>query len=130
MIESVLLRHLLAVGLPDHARSALVTCLDSDLDASWVRRVLPEARLNELSQLEIEPITVLAEGSKLFTHFDQVLFFSSDRPPAVPRELVETINGHAIEGVDLPAEAVAELWRLGCSMVLADGQGLFVVNLS
>lgn len=130
MIESVLLRHLLAVGLPEHARSALVTCLDSDLDASWVRRVLPEARLNELSQLEIEPITLLEEGPKLFTHFDQVLFFSADRPPAVPIELVETINGHAIVGEDLPDEAVAELRQLECLMVLADGQGLFLLAIS
>lgn len=121
----MLLRHLLEVGFPERARSALVTCLDSDLDVSWVRKVLPEARLNELSQLEIEPITLLEEGPKLFTHFDQVLFFSSDLPPVVPKELVETINGHAIVGEDLPDETVAELRDLGCLMVLADGQGLF-----
>ncbi len=125
----MLLRHLLEVGCPEHARSALVTCLGSDLDASWVRRVLPEARLNELSQLEIEPLTLLEEGPKLFTHFDQVLFFSADRPPAVPIELVETLNVHAIEGVDLPVEAVAELGRLGCVMVAADGQGLFLLEI-
>ncbi len=126
----MLLRHLLEVGCPERARSALVTCLDSDLDASWVRRVLPEAQVNEVSQLEIEPITLLEEGPKLFTHFDQVLFFSADRPPSVPRELVETINGHAIVGDDLPDEAVAELRRLGCLMVLADGQELFLPAIS
>lgn len=126
----MLLRHLLADGLPERARSALVTCLDSNLDVSWVRRVLPEARLNELSQLEIEPPTLLEEGPKLFTHFDQVLFFSADRPPPVPKELVETINGQAIVGEDLPDETVAKLRELGCLMVLADGQGLFVVDLS
>jgi hypothetical protein len=125
----VLLRHLHAVGLPERARSALVTCLDSNLDVSWVKRVLPEARFNELNQLEIQPETLPEQGLKFLIHFDQVLFFSSDRPPAVPIELVETINGHAIEGEDLPDETVAELRRLGCLMVLVDGQGLFVVDL-
>lgn len=125
----MLLRHLHAVGLPERARSALVTCLDSNLDVSWVKRVLPEARFNELNQLEIQPETLPEQGLKFLIHFDQVLFFSSDRPPAVPIELVETINGHAIEGEDLPDETVAELRRLGCLMVLVDGQGLFVVDL-
>ena len=91
--------------------------------------MLPEARFNELNQLEIQPETLPEQGLKFLIHFDQVLFFSSDRPPAVPIELVETINGHAIEGEDLPDETVAELRRLGCLMVLVDGQGLFVVDL-
>gem|GEM_PF-2794231 len=92
--------------------------------------MLPEARLNELRQLEIDPETLVDAGPKLFTHFDQVLFFYSADAPAVPIALVETINGHAIAGADLPDEAVTELRQLGCLMVLVDGQGLFVVDLS
>ncbi len=116
--------------MPELARSALVTCLDSDLDLSWARKVLPEARLNELRQLEIDPETLVDAGPKLFTHFDQVLFFSSASAPAVPIALVETINGHAIVGEELPDGAVTELRRLGCVMVAADGQGLFLLAIS
>ncbi len=115
--------------MPELARSALVTCLDSDLDLSWARKVLPEARLNELRQLEIDPETLVDAGPKLFTHFDQVLFFSSHQPPAVPHELVQEINGHMIVGEDLPEETLSVLTKLECVLVLADGQGLFVVEL-